>query len=332
MRLRIPLSAARAATLAAVVARVFLGLSLQAPDAHNGAWLAALVGGLLALPLVNLMELMRRRSHPMLCAALLLSTAADAAGVLSDTVRSAGYLALNRVAGPWLLLPVCAAVLWSIAKNGDSVGYAAMAFARLFPLLLMPVALLQLPHYRPAWLLPLLGDGWRGILEDGVRVAGWIASACAVLMVSGDDDGTKKPRRTPSAMLAAGIAVAALLIVLRLMMTPTQLQRDGWSNRLDALLTNGRAPLYLQLPMIALWYAGMLHLLACEGFACAALLQGLFPRLGGMACAVAAVAAVALASGVGAQDFFAPWRYIVLAVIAAVAALLPDRRKGGATS
>ena len=133
-------------------------------------------------------------------------------------------------------------------------------------------------------------------------------------------------------MLAAGIAVATLLIVLRLMMTPTQLQRDGWSNRLDALLTNGRAPLYLQLPMIALWYAGMLHLLACEGFACAALLQGLFPRLGGMACAVVAVAAVALLSGAGAQDFFAPWRYLVLAMIAAVAALLPDRRKGGATS
>ena len=49
--------------------------------------------------------------------------------------------------------------------------------------------------------------------------------------------------------------------------------------RIDALLTNGRAPLYLQLPMLVAWFAGMLHLVAFEALAACGLLKRALPRL-----------------------------------------------------
>ena len=45
MRLSIASRPARFAALAAVAARLFLGLTVDAPLTHNGAWLSALIGG-----------------------------------------------------------------------------------------------------------------------------------------------------------------------------------------------------------------------------------------------------------------------------------------------
>ena len=63
----------------------------------------------------------------------------------------------------------------------------------------------------------------------------------------------------------------------------------GWLARIDSLLTNGRAPLYLQMPMLLIWYAALLHLSACAGFCAACHLQRMLPSVDGRLCAALGV-------------------------------------------
>ena len=254
---------ARAALFAAVTVRLFLGLAVELPTTHNGAWISALIGALLAAPWVVCTR-HDRLSGPV----LLVLTAADAATVLSSLARSAGYLALDRVSPLLLSLPVAAAALWAVWRNGDAIGYAASIGARLALLVLVIAGLLQARAFRPAWLAPALGSGWPAILEGGVRAAGWIVAASSVVAVA-EEDGSPLLRLIP---LAGGAIAAALLLLLAGMVTPTRMG-GGWLNRLDDLLCNGRAPLYTQLPMIVVWFAGLMHALAAQCFAGAALLQ-----------------------------------------------------------
>ena len=334
MRLSISPASARAAALAAIAARSFVTLTVEAPTTHNGAFLCPLIAGLLALPwLLCLRPVSRAKGAPvaLLYALLLPVTLLDGAVTAGEIAGSAGYLALDRIPVRVLLLPVGLAALWCVCKNGDAMGYAAMLWARLFPALLLLIMALQANRYRPEWLLPLLGSGPSAILAGGVRLAGRIIPCAATLLLAGDD---AKPRPGSTAlMLAIAMAIPALLIVLHRMMAPTPLSDMGRLYRLDSLLTNGRAPLYLQMPMICAWYAGLLHLLVCECFAAAALAQRLLPRLDGRLCAVLAVAAVALGAGwLPVSDVIrgaSPWLYVVVAPVTAILAATAARRKGG---
>ncbi len=324
MRLSIASHPARFAALAAVAARLFLGLALDASLTCNGAWISALIGGLLAQPWAFCVCRFKPRGKA-LPALLALLSLLDAAGVLSAVNRSAGYLALDRSPALALFLPTGIAALWCAWRNGDAVGYGAMLWVRIAPALLLVVALLQWPYYRPAWLCPILGSGWSEILEGGVRSAGWIASASAILLLPEEQD---RPMASATLIpIAAGIS--AILIALQLMMVPAPLSSGGWLDRLDALLCNGRAPLYLQLPMIAFWFAGLFHLVLCELFAGAALIQRVFRRLDGKICALIVVAAALMLSRLEALpawiDAVAPWAYPAVGALTAATMLL----KGG---
>ena len=146
MKLSISTRAARAAMFVAVTVRLFLGLAVELPTTHNGAWISALIGALLAAPWVVCVRY--GRSSGLVLIAL---TALDAASVLASITRSTGYLALDR-ASPWVLtLPVAAAALWSVWRNGDAIGYAASIGARLALLLLGCWAAAGRPSWRAAF-------------------------------------------------------------------------------------------------------------------------------------------------------------------------------------
>jgi len=117
------------------------------------------------------------------------------------------------------------------------------------------------------------------------------------------------------------------------MMAPTGLADMPWAYRLDALLTNGRAPLYLQLPMILAFFIAALQLLACECFAASALLQRLFAGIDGRACGAVVILACAGGSLSGylpmAMAYIAPWIFIVSALMLSVAILLQPCFVGG---
>ena len=335
MKLSISPAPARAAVLAAIAARAFVTLAVDSPATHNGAFLCPLIAGLLALPwLLCLRALSDVKGGPAipLYALLLAVTLLDGAATAGEIAGSAGYLALDRIPARVLLLPVGLSALWCAWKNGDAMGYAAMLWARLFPALLVLIVALQARCFRPDWLMPALGSGPSAIFAGGIRLAGRLFPCSALLLLA---EGDAKLRTGATAgTLAVAVAIPALLLTLHRMMTPTPLADMGRLYRLDSLLTNGRAPLYLQMPMICAWYAGLLHLLVCECFTAAALVQRLIPRLDGRLCAALAVAAATLGAGFlpvsDAMEAVSPWLYVTVAPVTAIIAFIAARRKGGA--
>lgn len=331
MKLGISRTAALSAALAAAAARTFIDLALDANTIHNGAWISALLGALPAIPYLLCLDAIcgKRPAKPLLLP-LAVVTALDAAQVFSIVTRVSVYLSLDHVPDLALILPVALATLWCVWRNGDAIGYAAALWARAFPLLMLVVILLQMRHYHTMWLHPLLGNGWREIVAGGARTSGWFVPATAILLARGMDAG-KTESRCSAAWIALAAAVSAVLLILRLMMTPTGAYAASWLARLDALLTNGRAPLYLQLPMILAFFIGALHLLACECFAASALMQRAFPALNGRACGAIVVLASAACATSGLSrpfmDRLAPWLFCAAAIPVAMIVLRDS--KGG---
>ena len=322
MKLTVSERPAHAAVRCAVAARLFLGLAVEMPATRNGAWISALIGGLLAAPWLICLRYARNRAAWPLRLSLVLIALPDAANVLAATVRCAGYLALDRASPALLAVPLGLAMLWSVWRCGDAIGYAGMIWARIALPVLLAVALLQGRYLRPAWLAPVLGSGWPSLITGGVHAAGWIVSASAVLAVADNESA-----RPAYGALACGAAMAAALILLTGMLTPTRTS-SAWLIRLDDVLCNGRTPLYLQLPLIALWFAALFHLLASQCFAVAALVKRM-TGLNGKLCGAAAVLAVlglsrsallpALADGIANYGF----------LIVSTCTVLSMRMKGG---
>ena len=283
----------------AIVPRVFCGLMVDTPDVHNGAYLSVLLGTLLALPAVHGLQFVAERANPRGMRGLRLLLAAwlslDAAALIDCTAASAGYVAFAHVATRLLALPLLAAALRASVSGERTVVYAANLLVRASVLLLVLLIVQQLPYLRASWLAPVLGFGTRGILRAGVwtaaRMTG-IAGAFALLFQNCQtSDG--KPRLIQGMCLTS--AVLVFLIVLRLMMAPS-MGGDTMRrlNRLDALLTNGRAPLYSQLPMITVWFVGTLHAICFECCAAGAMLRQSLPALKRWGSAILSVGPVAL--------------------------------------
>ncbi len=334
LKLSVSRSASIPAAFVGVTVRLFFDLALDGGTIHNGAWIAALLGALPSIPYLLCLDAVRsnRSAATPLRLMLLSVTALDAAHVLTIVVRAAGCLTLEYVPARYLALPLALAVLWCVWRNGDAVGYAAILWIRVFPALLLLVVALQMRHYNAQWLLPLFGNGFRDIIRGAARTPGWFVPATAIYFSAdrSDDDYGGRPS---IARLFFAPVVAALLLVLRLMMVPTGLYGLTWIARLDALLTNGRAALYLQLPMILAFFISAFHLLTCECFAASALLQRLMPALDGRLCAaIVTIACTGMCmSGITAiaVEFTAPWLFIVVGMTVALSALLQRDRKGG---
>lgn len=334
LKLSISKSASIPAAFVCVTVRLFFDLALDGGTVHNGAWIAALLGALPAIPYLLCLDAVQSNlSTATLPRLMLLSaTALDAGHVLRIVVRAASCLTLDHVTAQYLVPPLALMVLWCVWRNGDAVGYAAILWIRVFPALLLLVVALQLRHYNARWLHPLLGNGFSDIIRGSARASCWLVPATAIGFAadrSGDDSG----RHSLITRLFFAPAFAALLLVLRLMMAPTGLRGLTWTGRLDALLTNGRAALYLQLPMILIFFISAFHLLTCECFAASALLQGLTPAVDGRLCAAIVMVACTGLSMSGftdtALESAVPWLFVVVAATVALSAILQRDRKGG---
>ena len=299
MRLRIAREPACAAVFIAAAARVFTGVTISL-SIHNGAWLAVLLGGLLALPgllgLWSAPSVHAFNAGPVRIPAqafFLLVTLLDCVHLLRCLTDSASYLALDQLPPVTLLLPLGAAILWCVFRNGDAIGYSAEVWLRILPLFLLIVLVLQFRSLRPAWLFPLTEGGFKALFSAGLRVSAWqLIPAAGYLLTeaSEESDDRLSPLRTGITATAA----AASLVVLWQMMVPRLLcpYAETRIGRLDVLLTNGRAPLYMQFPLILVWFVGLLQTLCFEAFTAAALLQRLLPGLNGRAAVLSALAAI----------------------------------------
>ena len=338
MKLCLPAHSARKAAWLAVVTRIFCGLTVSAGSPHNGAWIAALLGAALAVPLTGYMDGASRRpaytglrGRRAQCAALSIALLADTAWALGLLSGSASFLSAENSVLLRSLLPAALALTWVTGRNGDAVGYGAALWLKLLPPLLLLVMLLHLPHLRPDWLFPLLGDGPSALLPAALRSAGWAAASFSAADLLGETASPPASHSHRCGVMSAS-AVSAALILFRLMMTPEMPAVLGgqWLNRLDTLLTNGRAPLYGQLPMIVLWFTCLMNLLAFDGFAAAALIQRFLPRMDGRllgALTAAAASAAVLAGGPALREAL---EWIPAAALAAVLPFTLMKREASA--
>lgn len=321
-----------------IAVRLVYDLALDCENAGNGAWLSALLGGLLALPALVmyrdiLASSLRDRRAALAPILLLLCALIDGAGVLSGIARSAAYLSPRPVSEALMLLPVALAVIWCVSRRGDAPGDSAALWTRAIPLLLIVIVSLQLRCLNPRWLNPAFSEGFAAIQECALRAAGDIAALSGLWLLTDPQQDGPQSRRDILVAPMAGVAAALPLLILHCMMTPPVVNGGAsWLNRLDALLTNGRAPLYLQLPMIAVWLMSLAHLAACEGLLATGVLRRLMPHWSHALCAALAVL-MQLALAVNRQntafmlEAYYRWRFPALLFGLAADALYCRRRR-----
>ena len=282
----IPSRTASACCWPAVTARLLCGLIVEAPCPHNGAWLSILLGAALSIPF---MWLISRPSRFLRLPAAILAVplAMDAGRMLELTAFSAAYIALDHVSELLLAVPLVLSMGLCLYRGAESIGNAARLWVPICALLIATVFVFQLPKLRPMWLAPLLGPGVAGILRQAVRAAIWIVSlfAASVWIEKPGERPVPFKRRLVHLLLAA--SSAALIVVLSGMMSPARVVGpDTRSIRLDALLANGRSPMYLQLPMIVAWFIAMFNLSACQAALSVELIRLSLPTLPRFVCAL----------------------------------------------
>lgn len=298
MKFRITDGAAAPLILLAVSVRIVAGVAIDLPDLYCAGWLSSLLGGLLVLPMAFCVAALRSGDHdapltrltegqgalPFRALALLLalSAAFDGATVARGIAHSAGYIALGSTSLQTLLIPQLLLCLYCLRENGEAIGSAARLWCRVLPFLLLIVVLLEVKKYQIAWLTPVLGSGVGSVLDGAVRIAGWLSMMLGILLISEKDPSHPRRNLHPILLTLLCSALAAGLILLRNLMTPPLVYGDLTSRyfQFDVLLSNGRAPLTLQFPMIMLWLISLFMLLLFDSFTCVALLQRAIPKLG----------------------------------------------------
>ena len=350
MKLTLPLSLARPLTFAAVTTRLLMGIFLDLPWLYNAGWIAALGAVALCVPLGLLADRVARACPgPGVAAALeesagravarpvfallglirVYETAATAS-VLSNTVR---HVALAEASAISLLLPLLLAAMLCACLNGQAVGGAARVWLRAMPVLLAIVLLLQLRSFRPAWLAPVLGSGAEVLASGAVSASGWLSLSALVWLCAERDEKAIKPHAALTTLIAVGAFSAAVLALLAMMAPPSVRADLTRTYQLDKLLANGRAAQTAQLPLILLWYGGLLFNVTADLFLAGKLLQLALPRLDGRLAVLLAGGAAGAAAMLGWAEqrmVIACARWLFAAVGALLLALfIAPLRKGG---
>jgi len=299
MKIQIGEAAASSLILPAVTMRVYYGIAIDTPSVGNAGWLSALLGGLLALPFMLAVRQLRKQcaSSPVadvessqaakpLMVVFAFSAAFDSAFITNAIAGSASYIALNAISLLYLILPQLALCLWCLTRNGNAIGTSAGVWNRILPLLMLIVVILQLPDYRPAWLTPIFGPGLPEIIDGAISTAGWLSLSAGLLLAAENEPGVPKPRIRPLTGLLLCVGIAAFLLALRSLMTPTLPESTLATRyfRQDILISNGRASLSLQLPLTILWFMGLFYLLLYDALSCALMVQNIFPKLNRLPC------------------------------------------------
>ncbi len=304
-------------SVVAATARVFFGVAVDLPELYGAGWLAALLGALLLLPSALAADFLSRREHRLplealrsrfgqpacaiVCAAGGLCLLLDAACVAVGAAGSAGYIALrDRSFRLLLALPLLAA--WIAASSGgEALGGSARIWVRLAPWFAVPVLLIQFSGYRLGYLFPLLGEGVPSLMRGGLRCAGWYAVLLPAWLVSRPGERVR-PCRVSLQLAASAIAACVLLLMYSMENPPVQTVLHTRAFQINAVITNGRFPTSLQLPIIALWFIGMAHLLALDLFIPARLLRRCLPAVPAPALTLGCSAAAYILAALGLAE------------------------------
>ena len=349
MKFKISGSAASSLGMLAMALRILFGVTIELPGLYNAGWIAVLLGGILALPLAFAATWLRNASSlspigalskrspawvRVLTASLSLTAVYDAA-VVSDIIScSASYVALNSVNMIYLMLPQLLLCYFALSFNGDAIGFSAGIWNRILPWIVVIIIFVEFRQFRLPWLTPILGPGAAPLLDGALRVAGWLSLLTGLLMISEKDTREGKPLR-PVWLMVRCCLIAAVLVLLHNLMTPALVEAEASSRffLLDTLLTNGRSPLSLQLPMMILWFIGLFLLLLFDAFTSVALLQATVPRLTKLPCILIVLGAIVAMSlgNLTANDIVLAvqkWLYVIHGILLGIAMIQLKPQKG----
>ena len=296
MKLSISADSARWLCVTAATARVFFGIAIDTPELYSATWLAALMGGVLVLPIGFAANAWTKKHSGMPYATLstacgkgavralsflwILVMTVDAASIAMGITYSAGYVALRSNSVLYLRTGLMLVILYSVSMNGIGLGSSSRIWIKAFPLLMGVVILLQFSSYRFGFLAPILGKNAATLLQGAFRSAGWYASLFPIWIIAKPGRVHRQVNMVWSLGMSCGLATVLLLL---LSMESPAMQGAIHTRvfQFDLLFANGRFPLALQLPLIILWFISLLYLLCSETFASAALLQAFLPKIHG---------------------------------------------------
>ena len=338
MSLRIPFSRAWMLGVISLTMRLFAGIVLDRPELHIAGWISPLIGLGLWMPVVCACGIFSRNCKDRAPVEVLSETAGaaltavlkavlavvllwDAAGISIIAIETMSYATMVEIRGIYFLLPLSAVMFGVLLTNGRGLGGMASLWARILPLLFLLVLVQRFSNYVFHWLRPVFGSGGQAIITGGIASAGLLSPVVALWLIAEPDKANSRSGwQTLLTMILFSVLCAAVLLALHSAMTPVQISgRESRIFRLDSILTNGRAVLGSQLPVLIIWFVSQLITLAFELFLSAALLQRLVPRLKGVFCAlvVCMLACVIAWNGLAGQvqmKLLANWEYLLVSV------------------
>lgn len=254
--------------------RSFFQAVIDMPELLSSGWLGLAAGLVMALPAGLLLKGLRtlypdKRPEEALphavgkwgargvCFVLMLLMWYDSAFVLRALTGSATGISINEIPVTSLLIVTAVVLTLGCMLGGGPISGTARIWIKIFLAIAALVGIVQLPRYTVGWLTPLLGPGARTILQSGWHLSGLLMQAFLLWLLlepSEDKDGW-----LPVRAMVYGGGAAILAAFLYGMLTPAMPGMPASRVfRLDSLLSNGRLPLSLHMPLMVIWYGGLL--------------------------------------------------------------------------
>lgn len=313
--------------------RAFYAVLVDGAQMYGSSWLVILLSAALALPVV-LALIALRKVEPQKSAAdvlkntvgrwgtrlsgLLLSAVLlyDSAAVLRLMNSTAKYVAMPEANSMIIMLATALTAVLAVLLGVSAAANAAVMWRRLLAVLIGILIITQMPYFKGAWLMPILGAGKRMIVREAIPAAGiFCFSVCGWLMMEPQHDksgAAMAKMLVHTALLTAGIAMLFAMLIPGMIEEP-----PGRSFRIGRLLMNDRAGLSLEMPYVVLIYSGMLTMLQFELSAAAAGLELCFERLSRSRCVILSgvLTFAAAAAGIAEQEavrMISQWYYPLL--------------------
>lgn len=269
-----------ALTLAAITARIFYLIVIDAPVTENSGWLAVLMGaGLSAPSIIGAYILMKKNNSSieqgarialgnigfrLFALVLSLALTFETASLFTILTSSGAYATLYNMHKLLLLVPTSLAVIYACSKGGNGIGGAAEVWIRIYMILYAVIMCLEYDTMKISNLFPILGPGGRKLLKSAVSVMMYFSLIPVSFLlesgysVQGRDKYTKIKPESILLLFAISIAISVLLLILHSAMYPSVLPIfQSRSSGMDLMLSNGRSNRTVQLPILIIWFSSL---------------------------------------------------------------------------
>lgn len=314
--------------------RVFFAVMVDGAQLFSGGWIAVLMAGALALPIMLALKMMRcaypdKRAVQAFESAsgvwvgkismllLFLVLIYDCAAVLRLMSGTAKYVAMPEGNGMIIMAVTMLTAVLAALPGVRAAANAAVLWKKLMLVLIGMLIVFQLRYFQGAWLFPILGRGIKQLARESIPPAGiFCFAAGGWLMMEPQHD--QKGQAMMKNLLTTALSTAAIALLFA-MLIPGMLQEPPVrSFRIGRLLMNDRSGLSLEMPYVVLIYAGMLTMLIFELNAAAAAMNLCIKPLKRKVCLIAAglIAFSAAAGGIAERQVLrtvSMWYYPLLA-------------------